>query len=222
MRKDLIVLLIFCVVVVVGAVVGATYYQNSLQKTQKPVAEANQRLVRPDSPTKGPADAKVTVVEFFDPECESCRAFEPAMKRILKDYDGKVRLVVRYMPLHPNSKLAASYIEAAKEQGKFWEMLELLFERQPEWGDRHGHGAPTQQQPPEVLFKRYAGELGLDLTKVQAGIASKKYDAKIEQDFEDGRSVGVERTPTFFVNNRELVRFGESYLRELIEEELKK
>ena len=226
MRKEIKILAVIGVLVVVAAVGGANYYRESKQSERRPAATADSRLVRPDSPTLGRADAPVTVVEFVDPECESCGAFHPTLKRILKDYDGKVRLVIRYMPFHPNSRLAAAYTEAAGEQGKYWEMQELLFRRQPEWGEIHGHGpqvaAAARREPAPVLFERYAAELGLDVERVRAAVAENRHGSKVERDMRDGQSLGVSKTPTFFVNGRMLMRFGEPYLRALIDEELRK
>jgi protein-disulfide isomerase len=229
MKKEVIILAAIAGLVIVAAVVGANYYRNTVQKT--PVVSNNstgkssispETLVRPDSPTLGAADAKVTLVEFLDPECESCAAFAPVVKKILKDYDGKVRLVVRYMPLHPNSIRAASLTEAAGEQGKYWEMQELLFQRQSEWGERHG--APPNAQPANVpaLFEKYAKELGLDLEKINAAVKENRFQEKIQRDLRDGQTLGVRQTPTFFVNGRKLLRFSEADLRALIEDELKK
>jgi protein-disulfide isomerase len=228
MRKEIKILTVIAVVVVVAAVLGANYYREAKQGERRETgATADSRLVRPDSPTLGPADAPVTLVEFLDPECESCGAFAPVVKKILKDYDGKVRLVVRYMPLHPNSRLAAGYTEAAGEQGKYWEMQELLFRRQNEWGEIHGHGpavaaAAARREPAPVLFDRYAVELGLDAGKIRAVVAENRYASKVERDMRDGQSLGVSKTPTFFVNGRMLMRFGEAPLRALIDEELRK
>ncbi|HEX8351804.1 MAG TPA: thioredoxin domain-containing protein [Pyrinomonadaceae bacterium] len=226
MRKEVKILALIGVVVVVAAVLGAGYYRDSVQRERKSSPTADGPLVRPDSPALGPADAPVTVVEFLDPECESCGAFHPTLKRILKDYDGKVRLVVRYMPFHPNSALAAAWTEAAGEQGKYWEMQELLFRRQPEWGEIHGHGghaAPAaRREPPAVLFERYASELGLDVERLRASVAQNRYAPKVERDRRDGQSLGVTKTPTFFVNGRQLARFSQQDLRALIEEELKR
>ena len=227
MRKEIKILAIISILVVVGAVLGSNYYREAKQGERREAATADNRLVRPDSPSLGRADAPVTLVEFVDPECESCGAFSPVVKKILKDYDGKVRLVVRYMPFHPNSRLAAGYTEAAGEQGKYWEMQELLFRRQSEWGEIHGHGpavaaAAARREPAPVLFDRYAAELGLDVGRVRAALAENRYAAKIERDMRDGQSLGVTKTPSFFVNGRMLMRFGEAPLRSLIEEELKK
>ena len=229
MRKEVIILGLIVVIVVIAAVLGSSYYRTSVQKESvtantnsgKPKVNPEQ-LVRPDSPVLGPADAKITLVEFYDPECESCAAFAPAVKKIMKDYDGKIRFVARYMPLHPNSMTAATFTEAAGEQGKYWQARDILFQKQPEWGTKHG--APPDPAAPNInsLFDKYARELGLDTDKAGVAIKERRYDAKIERDKKDGQALGVRRTPTFFVNGRELARFAEADLRALIEEELKK
>lgn len=227
MRKEILIMGAIVVLVVVAAVVGSNYYRSSIQSDRKPTNTApatapKGQLIRPDSASRGPADAKITLVEFYDPECEACASFAPNVKKILKDYEGNIRLVARYMPLHPNSLTAAAFTEAAAEQGKYWEAQELLFQKQPEWGTKHG--PPTAAPPPNinVLFDGYAKELGLDLAKASASIKEKRFDAKIDQDKKDGQGLGVRRTPTFFVNGRELARFGDADLRALIDEELKK
>ena len=229
MRKEVLILSAFVVVAIVAGVLGANYYRSSVQNapvtantnTGKPKIDP-ATLVRPDSPVLGPADAKITLVEFYDPECESCASFAPVVKKILKDYEGKIRLVMRYMPLHPNSITAANFTEAAGEQGKYWEAQDLLFKKQPEWGTIHGPAPATPRPPINELFDKYAKELGLDTAKADAAIKEKRFDAKIAQDKKDGQTLGVRRTPTFFVNGRELATFGEPSLRALIEDELKK
>ncbi len=228
MRKEVKILGAVALVVIIGAVIGANFYRSSVQN-ERITSNSNsnkgnvnaETLVRPDSPTMGPADAPVTLVEFLDPECESCAAFAPAVKKIMKDYDGKIRLVVRYMPLHPNSLSAATFTEAAGEQGKYWQAQDMLFQKQPEWGTKHG--APSGlQADADSYFKEYAMELGLDLNKMDAAFAENRYQAKIQRDRQDGQSLGVRQTPTFFVNGRRLARFSEADLRALIDEELKR
>jgi len=223
MKKEIKILGAVAIIVVVAAFVGANYYRKSIQSQRQPAATAaDSALVRPDSPTLGAADAPVTIVEFLDPECESCRAFNPTMKKILKEYDGKTRLVVRYLTFHPNSALAATYTEAAGEQGKYWQMQELLFQRQTEWGERHGQPVAAQQQNVPALFEKYAMELGLDLEKINAAVKENRYAAKFERDKKDGQSLGARQTPTVFVNGRKLARLNEADLKSLISEELKK
>lgn len=231
MKKEVKILGGIAVVVIIAAIVGTYFYRNSVENERittssnsntntKPTVNA-EALIRPDSPTLGPTDAKVTIVEFLDPECEACAGFSPIVKKIIKDYDGKVRLVVRYMPLHPNSLSAATFTEAAGEQGKYWEAQEMLFNRQSEWGTKHG---PQTAPPADInaLFRKYAGELGLDMDKMNAAFADNKYKAKTERDRKDGESLGVRQTPTFFVNGRKLLRFGEADLRALIDDEMKR
>jgi protein-disulfide isomerase len=223
MRKEVGILLAIGVIVVVLGVVGASYYRGSVQKA--PVVPDNSKvLVRPDSYTLGPADAKVTIVEFLDPECESCASVAPQVKAMLKEYDGKsVRFVARYMPLHPNAKLAVQYMESAGEQGKYWEYQEKLFAMQGEWGTKHGpsaHAAPTA--PVSTLFEKYGKEIGLDPQKLNASAGNSDYTQKADRDLNDGRALGVRATPTFFVNGRKLARLSMQDLRTLINEELAK
>lgn len=227
MTKEIKILGAVAAVVIIIAGVGTYFYQRSAPTAKAPVPSTNSNrsggeLIRPDSPTLGPADAKVTLVEFYDPECEACAAFAPAVKKILKENEGKMRLVTRYMPLHPNSVAAANFLEAANEQGKYWQAMETLFQKQGEWGTKHGAPAPTSGPSVPELFDKYAMELGLDLNKVSSAIKENRYKEKIDRDKKDGQGLGVRRTPTFFVNGRELVRFGEPELRALIDEEMKK
>ena len=225
MRKDLLLLGVIAVLVIgVAFVVRNSYRSNErITLTANSTARANaEALVRPDSPTIGPADAKVTIVEFLDPECESCRKMAPIVKKVMKDYEGRVRLVIRYMPLHKNSLLAASWIEAAGEQGKYWEMEELMFERQPEWGTKHGVDPDSSAQPDaKKQFEKYAMELGLDVEKMLKAVEDHRFTSKITRDQKDGQSLGVKGTPTFFVNGRQLAELGERELKALIEEELR-
>lgn len=221
MKKETLLLGIIAVLVIIAALVGASYYRNSIQSERKPVTTANASLIREDSPTLGNPDAKVTIVEFLDPECESCGAFYPSVKKLLKEYEGKVRLVVRYMPLHPNSVLAATFTEVAGEDGKYWQAQELLFQKQGEWGTRHGPPSSTPQPDAKALFEKYAVELGMDLKKFEAAVKENRYNAKLERDKKDGQANGVRQTPTFFVNGRKLARLSEPDLKALIEEELK-
>jgi protein-disulfide isomerase len=227
MSKEVKLLGVIAILVIIGAVVGANFYRSSVQNEQTANSNSGgqklntEQLVRPDSPTLGSADAPVTIVEFLDPECESCAAFAPIVKKVMKDYDGKTRLVVRYMPLHPNSLSAATFTEAAGEQGKYWQAQEMLFQKQPEWGTKHGASAG---QPADInaLFKQYAAELDLDINKMNSAFSENRYAAKLDRDKKDGISLGVRQTPTVFVNGKKLSRLNESDLKFLIDAELNK
>ena len=100
------------------------------------------------------------------------------------------------MTFHSNSVLAASATEAAGEQGKYWEMQELLFSRQPEWGEK--------KEPQKALMVKYAQELGLDSERFTASLSNMMYLQKFERDNQDGTSLGVTGTPTFFINGKKL------------------
>ncbi len=220
MRKEFLVLGAIVIAVVALAYFGSVYYRGNVQNERKPVNTPNANMIREDSPTLGPADAKVTIVEFLDPECESCAAFAPSVKKILKDFDGKTRLVIRYMTFHPNSVTAGNFLEAAGEQGKYWQAQELIFAKQSEWGEKHG-APPTSQPDVKAQFVKFTQELGLDQEKVDAAIRENRFGPKFERDKRDGTSLGVRQTPTIFVNGRRLARLYEADLRALIEDELR-
>jgi protein-disulfide isomerase len=169
-------------------------------------------LVRPHSPTLGPDDAKVTVVEFLDPECEACRAMYPIVKHVLGEFPDQVRLVVRYVPLHPNSIYAAGVLEAARAQGRYWEMLETLFQHQPEWGSHHA--------PRPELIPGYAEKLGLDMQALERSLEAREHERLVATDHADAKALGVTGTPSFFVNGQRLQRLGYPPLKALVEREL--
>jgi protein-disulfide isomerase len=165
-------------------------------------------LVRPYSPSQGPEQAAVTIVEFFDPECESCRAMYPIVKQVMSEFDGRVRLVIRYMPLHQNSVYAASLLEAARAQNKYWEYLEVVMLRQPEWAS---HSAPR----PDLLLT-YAPQVGLNADQLKAAASDPQVRMRITQDERDGNQLGANRTPTFFINGAPLMRLGYEELRDAV------
>lgn len=182
-------------------VIAANWYRSDeATQAEQTASQGSDRLVRPHSPTLGPADAPVTLVEFLDPECEACGAMHPIVKQLMGEFDGRVRLVVRYMPFHPNSAYAASLLEGARDQGKYWELMDVIFARQPEWA---AHDAPRPD-----LLATYARNLGLDMTRLGATGTSAETERRIRQDAEDGQALGVTRTPTFFVNGKPLPQIG--------------
>jgi protein-disulfide isomerase len=197
------------VAIVMFALVAANQPEEEAVTT---VAPSDDRLIRSDSPTLGPEDAPVTIVEFLDPECEACRGMFPAVKELMDEYEGQVRLVVRYFPLHANSALAAAATEAAGEQGKYWEMQEILFEQQTEWGE--------QRDPQTDKFMEYAEAVGLDMDQFTEDLENESYREKVKRDQEDGFSLGVSGTPTFFVNGQRVRNISPETLEEAIRAEL--
>jgi protein-disulfide isomerase len=192
---------------------GTKLYKDSQQEKLSFLAQSSAEIfVRDHSPRYGNKDAKVFVIEYLDPECESCRRFYKPVKELLAEYGDKVQLVVRYAPFHGNSRVAIAALEAARKQGKYWEALELLFEKQPEWGSHHNPQV-------EKIFD-YLPELGLDIEKLKADMQDPKIQDIIKQDSEDLRTLDVRGTPTFFVNGKMPSGFGMESLKDLIDQEV--
>ncbi|EGI78000.1 DsbA family protein [Hylemonella gracilis] len=206
----LLALLITVVAVFVLGVI--TYQRHERDASSRLLAVHSQRLVRMHAAVAGPQDAPVTIVEFFDPACETCRAFHPIVKDLLRQYPKEVRLVVRYAPFHPGSDDVVRLLEAAKRQGKYWEVLDMVLAAQPLWAD---HGQPD-------VGKAYAAaaQTGLNLEQALADAASAGIESVLRQDIEDLTALGVNKTPTFFVNGQSLPSFGEEPLRRLVAEEV--
>jgi protein-disulfide isomerase len=143
-------------------------------------------------------DGKVTFVEFLDFECEACGAAFPAVEELRATFGDRVTFVARYFPLdgHFNSQRAARAVEAAAQQGQFEAMYKKMFETQTQWSE--------QQVPKDDLFRSYAEELGLDMTKWDAAYASDATWARIQADIDDGTALGVTSTPSFFLNGQRL------------------
>ncbi len=178
-------------IVVVGAI-----FMGGNSTPDKPTAPVDQKLlVKNDSQKIAAKDAKVTLVEFGDFQCPACGASHPIVKQLLNEYDGKITFVFRHFPLpmHKNAIKAANAAEAAGEQKKFFEMHDLIYENQKEW---------SESKKADEFFEKYAGELKLDMDKFKEDVKSKKYEGKIKSDQADGNAVGVNSTPTFFINGK--------------------
>ncbi len=154
-----------------------------------------------DDPVKGDTDAPVTIIEFSDFQCPFCqRFFQQTLGQIEEDYidTGKIKFVYRDLPLdslHPNARPAAIAAECADEQGKFWEYHDLLFEKQSEWGRLSISDAKN-------TFIQYAADLGLD-SGFDTCLDSPEIAAEVNKDFQDGQSLGVTGTPTFYIGTEE-------------------
>lgn len=199
--------------IVVAFLVGALIFKGSARQEVTQAAELNSdSLVRAHSPVFGNPSAKVTIVEFFDPSCETCRAFYPTVKTIVNSSFGGVRLVVRYAPLHKGSDTAVKILEAARKQGKYWEALDRTMAFQPQWA---AHGNPQ----PGMIWEMIA-DTGLDLAKAKLDANSPDIDAVLRQDIADMQALKVTGTPGFFVNGTPLRDFGEAQLKALVAQEL--
>ena len=215
MNKKTILIILSSIILMGGLFFTASYFYK--KQTAERIgfkAKENFKTLVPDyAIRKGDPEAKVFVVEFFDPECESCRQFHPYMHSIMNDYSGKIQVVMRYAAFHGNSIFAIKILEAARKQNKYWEALEILFQHQPEWGNNHN--------PQPDLVWNYLPRLGIDIEKIKLEMNDPAIQKIIEQDTKDGQLLEVRGTPTFFVNEKQLERFGPDLLRQAIDEALK-
>jgi protein-disulfide isomerase len=205
-----IVILIALVLVAGFAIAAMVYRSKADEKLETAIAESPSALVRRSAKTLGSADAKVHIVEFMDPGCETCRAFHPLVKKLVVDNPGKVRLSIRYLPLHQGSDTMVKILEAADRQDRYWETLTLMFESQPEWASHH-HPQPDKIWP-------LLPEVGLDVDAIRRDMNAPEIAAILEQDLADARSLGIRKTPSFFVNGEPLRQFGYEPLVQLVSE----
>ncbi len=203
-----------CIVVVVGFLFAASWFKGRRAEQLGFLAqEVASTFVRPHSVVLGAEGAKVFIVEFTDPACETCAVFSPILKRFMATYPERIRLVVRYAPFHEGSAGAVRVLEAAKMQGKFWETLDLLYRNQNVWTQHH-----------QVFLDRIwqlLPQAGLDLQRLEMDMADPRITTVIEQDLADAQALGVRKTPGFFVNGKPLEPFGEKALAALIAAEVR-
>jgi formate-nitrite transporter family protein len=137
----------------------------------------------------GPADARVTLVEYGDFECPHCGALEPVIEAARTAFGDNLRFVFRHFPLrssHPHSLPAAKAAEAAGEQGRFWEMFRRLYERQTELGDED--------------LRRHAQAIGLDLPRFERELTARAHEVRIREDLVSASQSGATGTPSLFIN----------------------
>lgn len=173
-------------------------------------------MVRPDSAMTGTTTAKVTMVEWGDFECPACASMEPIFKQIIATYGKNTdfNFVFRNFPLpqHKNSRSAAEAAEAAGAQGRYWDMYTLLYENQAEW---------VKSANPRALFDSYAKTIGLDLTVFRAALDTHTYASLVARDYQDAGALGLNHTPTLFLNGVEQKNISLPALTKAIDDALK-
>ena len=207
---------IFFLVGVIALAAGAFYIVKTQyqEKQQEVISEkAPEFLIRDYHPTIGEKTAPVTMVEFLDPECESCAAVYPIVKGLLKEFEGKIHYVVRYMPLHNNSVLAAAALEESRPSGKYFQALSGLLYYQPEWADH--------QNPKPELIAVILKRIGVDILTSNPNQLIEKHKKNIEQDQMDAKALGVTSTPTIFINGVKVENLTYGVLRAKIQAGLK-
>jgi protein-disulfide isomerase len=189
-------------------VVGWFTVDRSASPVLKNDAPTGSALIRFHSPVIGPQDAPVTIVEFFDPACEACRAMHPVLAEIRRRHPEQVRIVMRYATFHDGSDIAVRILESARLQNLFEPVLEALLAAQPQWADHSGARL-------DIAWAA-AADAGLDVDKARAAMDSSAIDNVLAQDALDVETVGVRQTPTFFVDGRPLLDYGAEQLIEMV------
>jgi protein-disulfide isomerase len=203
---------VVALLIAIGA--GWLLYQRETSPATTAAATTQAALASAHSPTLGDASAKVHVVEFLDPACETCAQFFPLMKQALAENPGRIRLSVRHVAFHTGSDYVVRLLEASRAQDKYWQTLDALLTSQARW-------APGHTAQPELVGLAIAG-VGLNLEQLLADMNAPDVAQRIEQDRNDAIALKVIATPEYFVNGRPLPSFGEQPLLNLVREELQR
>src|SRR3989338_8276966 len=191
MSKDLKIMATIGALVIAG---GAL-----LLLSNKPSAPFGDAPVPSEAYRTGNSDARVTIVEFGDYQCGACAVAHPIIKQVISQYQpSELSFVFRHFPLqsHRNAMVAAQSAEAAGEQGKYWEMHDKIYEKQDEW---------AENARAFEIMQGYASELGLDMDKFKQAVEQERYKEKILADQSEGLEIGINATPTFFINGEPFV-----------------
>ena len=174
------------------------YYFYATSKNPEVLSDVTPVVLSQTDHVRGAKDGKVTLVEFGDFQCPACAAFEPIIRQVMTDNKDVLKFSFRHFPLtqiHKNALLAAKASEAAALQGKFWEMHDILYDKQEEWGE-----ALNARE----FIMIYANTLKLDIKKFSNDLESKVLEDKILAEFKEGVKLKVEGTPTFFLNGKKV------------------
>jgi protein-disulfide isomerase len=201
-------------VLVVGLVAAISLYDSdSTSSLQAETAARQAALESGHSPTVGDPDARVHIVEFLDPACETCALFYPMVKQWMSEVPGEIRLSVRHIAFHTGADYAVRVLEASRRQDKYWQTLETLLASQRQW--TQNHMVLTDRILPAI-----AG-VGLDIEQLKVDMNAPDVLQRIEQDKQDAILLKISATPEYFVNGRPLPSFGRQQLADLIREELR-
>ncbi len=217
MKKTFIIITVVTLAVLGFIATGHFYKKAQPQSTiensttiavQAATNTEDNSLVRPHSPIIGRADAPITIVEFLDPSCESCREVFPRVHKILKTYPNDVRLVVRYAAFHRGSDVAISILEAARKQNMFENVLAALFEKQRYWAT---HPVPNLNRAWDI-----AEAAGLNIQRAKVDAASPEVIKILKQDAADIKTNNIRGTPAFFVNGKPVLVHGPTALSDMV------
>jgi protein-disulfide isomerase len=211
--KTHIIFGITALVLIIAFMFGSSYYKGKQAEEIGFMARENAELfVRDHSQTLGSDDAKVYLVEFMDPACETCAAFSSFVKQMIVTNPGKIKLVLRYAPFHDGADYFVKILEAAKKQGKFWETLNIMYKSQPYWASHHN------PQPQKIW--QFLPKAGVNVDQIRRDMNDPAIVKLIDQDLADAKTLNVRKTPGFFVNGKPLQTFGSKQLLQLVQSEL--
>ncbi|MGD9734249.1 MAG: DsbA family protein [Solirubrobacterales bacterium] len=199
MTRNAKLTLILVSVLVLGGLVAIVLGSSSGEEPQTASSDGGAEVIRDDSHRLSTApEGQPTLVEFLDFECEGCGALYPIMEELRSEYDGEVIFAIRYFPNegHFNAMNSALAVEAAARQGKLEPMYEMMFETQAEWGEA--------QESKAAVFTGFARELGLDMAQYRRDVKDPKAATRIERDRDEGLALGVEGTPSLFLDGEPL------------------
>jgi len=203
-----------CFLLFVAFLFASSYYKGYQEEKYGFMAQKNAAtFVRDHSQTLGSDDAKVYLVEFMDPACETCAAFTPFVKQMMATNFGKIKLVLRYAPFHDGAEYFVKILEAAKKQGKYWETLDVMYKSQPQW-------ASHRNPQPQKIWQFLPKVVGLNIEQLKKDMNDPAIAKLIAQDLADAKTLQVRKTPGFFVNGKPLQTFGYRQLQELIQTEV--
>lgn len=208
-------LVIGSIIVLIAIFFGASYFYKDKKSTEAVALVENKSdmLKRSYSFVLGKEDAKVELVEFFDPACGTCAYFFKPVKNILNEHYGDVKLVLRYAPFHKNSDYAIKLLAGAKEQNMILEVLELMYATQNQWVENHVVNK-------EKLLKIISNIQDLDIKKLLDFANSLEAQKIIDQELKDIDELKITKTPSFFVNGKPLINFGLKNLQDMVESEV--
>lgn len=212
MKKQYFVILGALALVAAFLVARYAYKEKRAEQIDTMAKTVDSPLTRAYAQSMGPADAKVVIVEFFDPGCETCRVFAAFVKELVAANPDKIRLVMRYAPFHHGADTIVQILEAGRLQGKYWETLQVMFDTQDQWANHHN--------PQPNLIWQFLPSVGLDLDRLRRDMNDPSVLNIVQQDIEDANTLGVHKTPTFFVNGKPLPSFGYEQLKALVDAEL--
>jgi protein-disulfide isomerase len=203
---------IIVVIITVILILGGVLIFSGKSSTNIPIGKVSASLLIPQGAieTSGivngsylPASssATVTLVEFGDYECPACGEYNPIVKQALTDYVGKITYIFRNYPLaqHANAQISSDAVEAAGLQGKYWQMHDKVYDTQNDW---------INLSDPTSIFAGYAKDLGLNVDQFTKDLSSSTIKNIVQNDLNDGNTIGITETPTFYLNGQKMTLTG--------------